>query len=182
FSYPFLNTGPDRATKEAFEKFLAARGYGIHKVTIDNMDWLFGQVWADARRHEDDATMKRVGDEYVPYMESMFAFYEQLARDTLGYEPPQVLMLMASGLNGEKLDDLLTMLERRGYEFVTLDEAQSDPAYSLPDTYTGPTGISWLQRWAMTKGAPFRKEPYLPAYMQQYDFRHSGSDYKTKLN
>ncbi|MFL6209873.1 MAG: M56 family metallopeptidase [Pyrinomonadaceae bacterium] len=179
FSYPFLNTGPDRATKEAFEKFLAEHGLRIHQVTIDNMDWLFGQAWADARREEDEETMKRVAGDYVPYMERMFEFDEQLARDTLGYEPPQVLMLMASGLNAAKLDDLLTMLERRGYQFVTLDEAQSDPAYSLPDTYTGPVGISWLQRWAMTKGAPFRKEPYLSPYMQQYDFRQSGSDFKT---
>ena len=114
-------------------------------------------------------------------MKRIFAFYEQLARDTLGYEPPQVLLLMASGLNADRLDELLTMLERRGYQFVSLDEAQSAPAYSLPDTYTGPVGISWLQRWAMTKGAPFRKEPYLPPVMQPYDFRRSGADYKTNL-
>ena len=183
FSYPFLNTGPDRATKEACEKFLAERGYRIHQVTIDNMDWVFGQAWANARRNEDEAAMKRIGDEYVPYMERMFEFYEQLARDTLGYEPPQVLLLMASGLNADRMDELLTMLERRGYQFVTIDEAQSDPAYSLPDNYTGAVGISWLQRWAMTKGAPFRKEPYLPPAMQQFDYRRgSGSDFKTNLN
>lgn len=179
FSYPFLNTGPDRATKETFEKFLRARNYRIHQVTIDNMDWLFAQAYANAHRRADDAGMTRVAADYVPYMERMFAFDEQLARDTLGYEPPQVLMLMPSGLNAEKLDELLAMLERRGYQFVTLDEAQQDKAYSLPDTYTGAVGISWLQRWAMTKGAAFRKEPYLPAYMQQFDFTQSGSDYKT---
>ncbi len=180
FSYPFLNTGPDRATKEAAEKFLTERNYRIHQVTIDNMDWLFAQAWADARRRDDDEMMKLVAADYVPYMERMFEFYEQLSRDTLGYEAPQVLLLMASGLNAAKMDELLTMMERRGYQFVTLDEAQSDPAYSLPDTYTGPVGISWLQRWAMTKGAAFRKEPYLPAYMQQFDPKRSGSDFKTE--
>ena len=179
FSYPYLNTGPDRATKEACEKFLAERGYRIHQITIDNMDWLFARVYAEARRNDDAETMKRVADEYVPYMERMLAFYEQLARDTLGYEPPQVMLLMASALNADKMDELIAMMARRGYQFVTLDEAQSDPAYSLPDTYTGPVGISWLQRWAMTRGASFRKEPDLPAYMQQYDFRQSGSDFKT---
>ena len=181
FSYPFLNTGPDAATKEAAEKFLAARHYRIHQVTIDNMDWLFGKVYMDALRRGDEATMQRVADEYVPYMERMFEFYEQLSRDTLGHEPPQVLLLMASALNADKMDDLVAMLQRRGYQFVTLDEAQQDKAYSLPDTYTGPMGISWLQRWAMAKGASFRKEPYLPPYMQQYDFRQSGSDFKTNL-
>ena len=168
FSYPFLNVGPDRPTKEAFEKFLANRGMQIHKVTIDNWDWLYGRVYADARRAEDEAKMARVAGEYVEYMERAFEFYEQLSRDTLGYEPPQVLMLTANGLNCQKAEDLLAMLERRGYSFVTLEEAMSDRAYQLPDSYTGEWGISWLQRWAMARGREFRKEPYLSDWMAQF--------------
>jgi beta-lactamase regulating signal transducer with metallopeptidase domain len=169
FSYPYLNVGASRETKEAFERFLAARDMKIHKVTIDNLDWLFGKAYADARRDEDEARMRRIADEYVPYMERVFEFYEQLSRDTLGYEPPQVLMLTMSALNCEKFDDLAAMMRRRGYRFVTLDEARADRAYQQPDTYTGAWGISWLQRWAMARGAEFRDEPYLSPYMQQFD-------------
>jgi hypothetical protein len=60
------------------------------------------------------------------------------------------------------------MLERRGYTFVTLEEAMSDRAYQLPDTYTGEWGISWLQRWAMARGKEFREEPYLSDWMAQF--------------
>jgi peptidoglycan/xylan/chitin deacetylase (PgdA/CDA1 family) len=169
FSYPFLNVGPDRETKEAFERFLALRGMQIHKVTIDNLDWLFGKVYADALRRGDGAAMRRVEGEYVAYMERVFDFYERLSRDTVGREIPQVLMLTANALNCAKFDDLAAMLERRGYAFVTLEEAQGDPAYAQPDTYTGPWGISWLQRWAMARGAGFRDEPYLSPYMEQFD-------------
>jgi beta-lactamase regulating signal transducer with metallopeptidase domain len=169
FSYPYLNVGANRETKEAFEKFLAARDMKIHKVTIDNLDWLFGKAYADARRNDDEATMRRIADEYVPYMERVFDFYESLSRDTLGYEPPQVLMLTANALNCAKFDDLAAMLKRRGYTFVTLDEATADRAYQQPDTYTGAWGISWLQRWAMAKGASFRDEPQLSPYMEQFD-------------
>ena len=168
FSYPYLNVGPGRATKEAFERWIAGRGMQVHKVTIDNWDWLYGQVYAEARRAEDEARMARVADEYLAYMERTFEFYEQLSRDTLGYEPPQVLMLTANGLNCQKAEELLAVLERRGYSFVTLEEAMSDPAYRLPDTYTGEWGISWLQRWAMARGAKFRKEPYLSDWMAQF--------------
>jgi beta-lactamase regulating signal transducer with metallopeptidase domain len=169
FSYPYLNVGANRETKEAFERFLAGRGMQVHKVTIDNWDWLFGKAYADARRAEDEETMRRISDEYVPYMERVFDFYEQLSRDTLGYEPPQVLMLTANALNCAKFDELASMLKRRGYQFVTLDEATSDKAYRQPDTYTGAWGISWLQRWAMARGADFREEPPLPPFMQQFD-------------
>jgi beta-lactamase regulating signal transducer with metallopeptidase domain len=169
FSYPYLNVGASRETKDAFEKFLAARDMKVHKVTIDNLDWLFGKAYADARRDDDQERMRRIADEYVPYMERVFDFYEQLSRDTLGYEPPQVLMLTANALNCAKFDDLAAMMRRRGYQFVSLDEAMADRAYQQPDTYTGAWGISWLQRWAMAKGLEFRDEPYLSPYMEQFD-------------
>ena len=180
FSYPYLNTGPDGESKEAFEKFLAGRGYQTHPVTIDNMDWLYGKIYNDAERAGDKERMRRVASEYVPYMESMFEFYEQLSRDVVGYEAPQVLMLTANSLNADKFDDLVAMMKRRGYTFITLEEAVQDKAYQQPDTYTGPTGISWLQRWAITKGGQFRKEPYLSDFMSQFDPKRSGSDFKTR--
>ncbi|HEV2802936.1 MAG TPA: M56 family metallopeptidase [Pyrinomonadaceae bacterium] len=181
FSYPYLNVGPTRETKEAAEAFLAGRGYQIHQVTIDNMDWLFGRVYAQARRAEDEATMKRVADEYVPYMERMFEYYEELSRTTLGYELPQVLMLTANALNAHKMEELVAMMKRRGYEFVTLEEALRDKAYrEQPASYTGPWGISWLERWALEKGQTLGGEPGLSPFMRQFDISRGGTDY-TKL-
>ncbi|HEY1402930.1 MAG TPA: M56 family metallopeptidase [Pyrinomonadaceae bacterium] len=181
FSYPFLNAGANRETKAAAEAFLAARGYRIHQVTIDNMDWLFGRVYAQARRAEDEATMQRVADEYLPYMERMFEYYEELSRTTLGYELPQVLMLTAHALNALKMEDLVAMLKRRGYEFITLEEALQDKAYrEQAANYVGPRGISWLERWALEKGAPLAAEPAISPYMQQFDVSRGGMDY-TKL-
>ena len=180
FLYPFLNTGPDLETKASFEKFLAERGYTFAPVTIDNMDWLFARVYDEAFERKDTETMQRVGAEYVPYMERMFEFYEKLSVDVVGYEVPQVLMLSASRLNTEYLEDLVQMLKRRNYSFVTLDAALKDKAYQQPDKYTGPVGISWLQRWAITKEMGFRKEPPLPPFMRQFDKRSdSRSDFKT---
>jgi beta-lactamase regulating signal transducer with metallopeptidase domain/peptidoglycan/xylan/chitin deacetylase (PgdA/CDA1 family) len=180
FLYPFLNTGPNLETKTAFEKFLKGRGYTFAPVTIDNMDWLFAQVYDEALKRGDVDVMKRTGEEYVPYMEKMFEFYEKLSVDVVGYEVPQVLMLTASRLNADYLEDLIQMLKRRGYSFISLEQAIGDKAYRQPDKYTGPVGISWLQRWAITKGMGFRKEPPLPPFMQQFDRRTaSRSDFKT---
>jgi beta-lactamase regulating signal transducer with metallopeptidase domain/peptidoglycan/xylan/chitin deacetylase (PgdA/CDA1 family) len=180
FLYPFLNTGPDPETKASFEKFLAERGYTFAPVTIDNMDWLFARVYDEAFDRNDAEMMQRVSLEYVPYMEKMFEFYEKLSVDVNGYEVPQVLMLSASRLNADYLEDLVQMLKRRNYSFISLDAAMKDKAYQQPDKYTGPVGISWLQRWAITKEMGFRKEPPLPPFMRQFDKRSaSRSDFKT---
>ncbi len=179
FRHPFLNTGPDLATKKAFEAFLAERGYTVAPVTIDNMEWLFADAYARAAKRGDLVVMRRVADAYVPYMEEMFGFYERLSTDLFGREIPQVLMLHANALNAERFGQLARMMKRRGYIFISLEEALKDKAYEMLDTYTGPTGISWLQRWAITRGQAFRKEPYLPPYVRQFDFDSSGSNYKT---
>ncbi|HVF43485.1 MAG TPA: M56 family metallopeptidase [Pyrinomonadaceae bacterium] len=168
FSYPYLNTGPNAETKAAAEKVLGERGYKIHPVTVDNMDWLFNRAYADLLTGGDEAGAARLRADYVAYMERMFEFYENYSREVTGREIPQVLMLTAGALNADAFEDLAAMLKRRGYRFVTLEEATRDEAYSLPDTYTGARGDSWIARWAVTKGLKYRdtEEVYLPDSMK----------------
>lgn len=170
FSYPYLNTGPNAETKAEVERFLGGRGYKIHPVTVDNMDWLFSRAYAELLTSEDEAGAARLRADYVAYMERMFEFYEGYSREVVGREIPQVLMLTAGALNADSFGDLAAMLKRRGYAFVTLEEATRDEAYSLPDTYTGARGDSWIARWAVTKGLRYRdtEEVYLPDSMKQY--------------
>jgi hypothetical protein len=112
-------------------------------------------------------------------MERMFEFYERMSRELFGREIAQTLLVHANALNADHFDRVAAMLKRRGYRFITLDEALKDKAYDHRDTYTGATGISWLQRWAITRGGNFKKEPALSPYMQQFDPAGSGTDFKT---
>ncbi len=174
FSYPYLNTGSTPEAKSAVEKFLRGRGYRIHPVTVDNMDWLFNRAYADALTREDEAGAASLRADYVAYMERMFEFYEGYSREVVGREIPQVLMLTAGVLNAHCFEDLAAMMKRRGYSFVTLDQATRDEAYQLPDTYTGASGDSWIARWAVTKGMEYRKtdEAELPDSMKRYRDEH----------
>jgi peptidoglycan/xylan/chitin deacetylase (PgdA/CDA1 family) len=169
FSYPYLNTGASLEQKAAAEKFLRAQEYEIHPVTIDNMDWLFSHAYIDALRREDEKTAALIRAEYVPYMERMFEFVEGYSREVVGREFPQVLMLTAGALNADCFDDLARMMKKRGYNFVTMEEATKDEAYRLPDNYAGERGDSWIARWAVTKGLPYRdSEENLPPFMENY--------------
>jgi hypothetical protein len=60
------------------------------------------------------------------------------------------------------------MMKKRGYNFITLDDALTDMAYTSPDTYAGPGGITWIHRWAITAGKDndfFKGEPGTPAFV-----------------
>ena len=166
FRHPQLRTGPTPDYKKGLEQFLASRGYTAAPVTIDNNDFMFAAVYGDAKMRGDTATMKRVADAYVPYMESVFEFFEKLSVDFLGYEVKQTLLLHANDLNADHFEDLVRMMKKRGYSFITLDEALKDKAYQLPDT-VNKRGISWLHRWMIAKGLPMRPEPSEPKLISE---------------
>ena len=170
FSYPYLNTGPNLEVRGRVERFLRGRGYQIHPVTIDNYDWVFSNAYMDALRREDEAAAAAIRAEYVPYMERMFEFYEGYSREVVGREFPQVLMLTGGALNADCFDDLAAMMRRRGYSFVTMEQATRDEAYRTADTYTGVRGDSWIARWAVSKGLEYRdtEEVNLPDSMQRH--------------
>jgi peptidoglycan/xylan/chitin deacetylase (PgdA/CDA1 family) len=166
FRHPELKTGPTVAYRDMLERFLAERGYATAPVTVDNQDFIFAAVYSRAKARGDKAAMKKVADDYVAYMEQVFKFFEELSVETLGYEVKQTLLLHASELNAEHLDELIAMLRGRGYRFVTLGEALSDDAYKLPEAQTT-RGLSWLHRWRLAKGLPLRMEPREPASIQR---------------
>lgn len=111
--------------------------------------------------------MKQVGDAYVPYMEAKLGYWERQSIKLFGREISQTLLIHANFINSDYFDDLAAMLKRRGYKFVTLEQALNDEAYRLPDTYVGPAGISWLHRWARDKDREFilADEPKVPEFV-----------------
>src|SRR5919112_4315510 len=167
FRHPFLWTGETPEYKDGLAKFLASRGYTVAPVTIDNDDYIFADVYFKAKKRGDAETAKRVADAYVPYMESVFEHFERLSAETFGREVKHVLLLHANELNADRFDELAAMIKRRGYTFITLEQALTDPAYKLPEAQTK-GGMSWLHRWRMARGEQAtEREPSEPSWVAE---------------
>ncbi|MDX1421419.1 MAG: polysaccharide deacetylase family protein [Rubricoccaceae bacterium] len=168
FRHPYLRTGDTAEKKAAVERFLRGRGYTIAPVTIDSDEWVFAAAYSRAVAEADTAMARRIRTEYLTWSEDVVAHFEGWSREVLGYEPPQVALLHANLLHADALGDLLAMYRRRGYRFVSLDEALRDPAYRQPDPYVGRYGNSWLHRWARGQGLAVRWEPDAPDWVMAY--------------
>lgn len=170
FRHPFLHTGRDLATKFELEDWLTRHGYAVAPVTIDNSEWIFGRAYDIALARRDRDLTERIGRDYVDYMLSMVAFYEDQSQQLIGRNIAQVLLLHTYQLNADWFGNLADRLLDLGYEFISLDEALEDPVYDSADTYTGPGGITWLHRWAITRNVDpkmFRGEPQTPEYIRE---------------
>lgn len=159
FRPPYLHTGDEAGKKAGLERFLAEHGYRMAPVTIDNQEWVYAAVYADARERGDDRLAARVREAYLEHLEESVRFYEALSRAVFGREIPQILLLHVNRLNADAIDAVVELLEGRGYEFTSLSAAVADPAYRRDDTYVGPRGLSWIQRWALEDGIPIPPEP-----------------------
>ena len=167
FRHPFLQTGADMQVKTAIDKFLAEHGYTVAPITFDNADYIFSRAYDNAFDKKDAKSMKQIGDAYVPYMESKLEYWERQSMKLFGREMSQTLLIHANFINSDYFDDLAAMFRRRGYKFVTLEEALKDEAYKLPDNFTRRAGISWLHRWTLDKGKEFvlPNEPMVPEFV-----------------
>jgi peptidoglycan/xylan/chitin deacetylase (PgdA/CDA1 family) len=173
FRHPYTHTGTTREIKDAFEAFLASRGYTVAPFTIEHEDWVFASADEKLRASGDEPARARLLEAYLENFEARCAFYEERSRALFGREIPQVLLTHANGLNARALPLLLERLERRGYAFVTLEKALSDPAWKSPDGYIGRYGPSWLHRFAAARGEDmgklFAAEPEAPKWVQDLD-------------
>ncbi|WGM32405.1 polysaccharide deacetylase family protein [Brevundimonas sp. NIBR11] len=166
FRHPYLFTGDTQAKHDAIAAGLAERNYTVAPVTIDNVDWMFADVYRKADRLGDEALKRRVGEAYVAYMTTVLDFFEPYGAEiTGGREPAQTLLLHASTLNRDWYPQIHALYLARGYRFVTLEQALEDPIYAHADTYVRRNGVSWLHRWTHTDGRPIRWEPEPPAWI-----------------
>jgi peptidoglycan/xylan/chitin deacetylase (PgdA/CDA1 family) len=161
FRHPYLFTGSTPEIKASLKQFLDAHAYTVAPVTIDDDDYEFAALYTRPEYRE------RVRKEYVPYMESVVAFFEERGVEVVGHDFPQILLIHASELNADVMPELLAMFRRRGYDFVSLDVALRNDAYGLPDGYVGTGGFSWIHRWSKTKGMPPKGEPEVPAWVSK---------------
>jgi len=155
------------AVRENTRKLLDAfRAQGVPAVGfVNESNNAYAAVYADALRRGDRETAAKVGADYPRYMDTVFAFVEEVSRSLLGREVRQILLLHANALNADFFGRLAEVVKARGYRFISLEEALQDEAYRLPDDYVGAWGISWLHHWELTAGRKRSPSPDPPAWV-----------------
>ncbi|MCE6989591.1 polysaccharide deacetylase family protein [Dyadobacter sp. CY323] len=168
FRHPYLHRGNTAGKRDSLEIILAKHKYIQAPVTVDNDEYLFAAAFDKAMGSKNQPLADSISKTYVNYMMDYVHYYESQA-DSLFHRPiPHILLMHANLLNSKALSLFLSRLKEDGYQFVTLQKALEDPCYLTEDQYIGKRGISWIHRWAITKGkkvAFFKGEPAVPKFI-----------------
>ncbi|MEQ9302018.1 MAG: polysaccharide deacetylase family protein [Cyclobacteriaceae bacterium] len=171
FRHPFLHRGDTKGKVDSLVNFLSEKGYIEAPVTIDNSEWIFARAYEIALQTNAIQMADSIGNSYVEYMMEKTVYFEQNAQALFGRTISHTLLIHDNFLNAHYFGKLLAALQESGYEFISLTEALEDPAYSSEDTTSLRAGITWLHRWAMTKGMDisfYAGEPACPQFVQEY--------------
>jgi peptidoglycan/xylan/chitin deacetylase (PgdA/CDA1 family) len=168
--FPYSHTGDTAAKHAGVAAFLKERGYQVATCTIDNEDFLFNEAYLRMLARKDDESAVKLRAAYLAYTAAEIDYYTRLHKRVFGRPIPHVMLFHVNRLNANLMDQLLGIFEAKHYSFVSLDAAQSDPAYKTPDTFTTSFGPMWGYRWAKERGVAvdgsLESEP--PAWISQY--------------
>lgn len=170
FRHPYLRAGRTAEDKQAVVNCLAALGYRVAPVTVDNSDWIWARAYRRCLDAADrcDGALERLRADYVPYLLAKLDYYDRQARELLGGPIPQVLLLHANELNAATWTTLIDALAARRWQVVALEDVLQHAAYSRSDGYFGAYGPSWIHRWAMADGRKagrYGGEPATPQWV-----------------
>lgn len=151
--FPYLHEGDTAGKKKEVARTLRNGGYEIAAVTVLTADLSFNDLFIE---YEQDAEMVgRLKSIYLTHVSKMLDYAESQSQQVFGRNITHILWLHCGIATASFLEDLITMLRKRGYEFVSFPEALSDPAFQTQENYVGPEGLSFIDRVAAARRLPY---------------------------
>ena len=81
-------------------------------------------------RH-DDAAVTSLEHSYLSVADEYIGVFRTLSKQLYGRDIPYVLLLHVGAFDAHMLPRLIGLFRREGFEFVTLEQAESDPVYAF---------------------------------------------------
>ena len=162
FRFPYLQEGDTLAKRREVRAWLKTHHYRIAEVTMDFEDYLWNAPYARCVADHDDKSIELLRSSFLAMAGQSMNFDRLRSYQVYGREIPYVLLLHAGAFEAVMLPDLLKLYRRAGLQFVSLPQAESDPAYAQDPDMGVPGGGTLIDSMAYKQKipAPFRSSSY----------------------
>ena len=151
FRFPYLEEGNTLTKRDAVRGWLFAHNYKIAEVTIDFGDYMWNDAYARCAARHNDAAIASLHDSYLATAGEYITYSRTLSQRLYGRDIPYVLLLHVGAFDAKMLPQLIALFRQRGFQFVTLPQAESDPAYSADPKVAYPGGGLLMELAATTR-------------------------------
>lgn len=129
FRYPFLWEGETLEKRDAVRAYLKDHGYRVAQVTLDFEDYAWNAPYARCVAKSDQKSIEWLKSSYLDTARQYIELDQKMSQMVFGREVKHVMLLHLGGFQTVMLPQLIDLLKQKGFRLVTLDEAESDPAY-----------------------------------------------------
>ncbi len=134
FRYPFLWEGETLEKRNAVRAYLKDHGYRVAQVTLDFEDYAWNAPYARCVAKNDQKSIEWLKSSYLDTARRYIELDQKMSKTLFGRDVKYVMLLHLGGFQTVMLPKLIDLLKQKGFRLVTLEEAESDPAYqSNPD-------------------------------------------------
>jgi len=151
--FPYLRAGETLEKRRAAAGMLRGHGYRVAEVTLSFDDWAYHDPYARCLARDDRQSIALLKESYLQRAAESIDRGRQTAQRLYGRDISHVMLLHVGAFNTVMLPPLLELLAKRGFELVTLEEAQSDPAYAEELDVAMPGGATLLDQATAAKHA-----------------------------
>ena len=161
--YPYLHEGDTMPKREAVRKWLREHEYAVAQTTLDYEDYLWNSAYARCVDKHDTKAIEWLHASYLATADAYLEGNRIMARTVFGREISHVLLLHLGAFSPEILPALFALLEKRGFEPVTLEEAQRDAAYRTDPAFVAKKTGTLLEQHMDARRLPYPTLPPKPA-------------------
>lgn len=129
FRFPFLAEGDTPEKRTGIRNFLAQHDYKIAGVTMSFSDYLWNGPYARCSAKGDSQAIASLENSYLAAADESITYYRDLSHTLFGRDIPYVLLMHIGAFDAEMLPRLLILYKSRGFQFVTLTDAEKDGFY-----------------------------------------------------
>ncbi|MFZ6665174.1 polysaccharide deacetylase family protein [Peijinzhouia sedimentorum] len=151
FRFPFNDMGKDSIEHKQIGDYLTSNGYAIAPFTVESSDWMFDAVYRHYLENGEEEKARKIGKQYVQKTLELLSFFEDLTQEIYGRFISHIYLCHDNAINADYLREIVSELNKNGYEIIGYEESLRDPVYNQIDHYYQKWGVSWLYRWMDTQ-------------------------------
>jgi peptidoglycan-N-acetylglucosamine deacetylase len=155
--YPFLAEGNTPEKRDAVRMLLAEHGYRVADVTMSFGDYMWNEPYACCGAKNDTAAIAELERSYLDAAGDDADFRRAMAKALFGHDIPYVLLMHVGAFDARMLPRLIKVYRDKGFSFVTLQQAESDPYYKQDLDLSLPSGPDSLEGMMHKRGLPLPK-------------------------
>lgn len=134
FRYPYLDEGDTLEKRRGARAYLKEHHYRIAQVSLDFEDYAWNGPYARCSDKKDEKAIAWLKESYLKTAADYVKLGRDMSQQLFHRDIKYVLLMHIGAFDAEMLPQLLAQLKQEGFKFITLEDAQKDPAYEIdPD-------------------------------------------------